>query len=125
MEEHDIITGHHKYTWSDRFGSIRHNWDLVGSKGALNFHISIMDNDRYPPTAGLEIHYCNPPEYMKNNPPSFTNCELTGGRCWHDGTSLYATEHLWPMIKAFLKSGDHRLIFTTLDTEYKSRFQNE
>jgi len=42
--------------------------------------------------------------------------------CWHDGTSLYATEHLWPIIEAYLRSGEHERIFLFLEHEADDRF---
>src|SRR3546814_5446238 len=50
------------------------------------------------------------------------NCWLIGGRCWHDGTSLYATDTLWPMIEAMLRTGDHETIFRVLEQEADTRF---
>ena len=49
---------HHKYTWAAPFGSVRHNWELVGPNGGINFHVSIVDG--YGPTAGLEFHHIQP-----------------------------------------------------------------
>jgi hypothetical protein len=111
----------HKYTWQRPFTSTRHNWEVVGPKGAVHFHASINDDDKYDPICGMEFHYCEPPEYMKNHAPSHVDCKLTGGRCWHDGTSLYASQ-LWPRIEAHLKSGAHKIIFGILESEYDARF---
>ena len=110
----------HKYTYTKPFGSPRHNWEVVGPNGAIHFHASLTEG--YSPNCGLEIHYCYPPEYMKDRAPSHVDCKLTGGRCWHDGTSLYASETLWPIFSAYLKYGEHDLIFKALEGEYKDRF---
>ena len=112
----------HKYTWTKPFGNVRHMWQLRGPEGAIHFHVTVMD-EQYGDSAGLEMHYTTPPDYMKGHAPHYIDCPFVGGRCWHDGTSLYASEHLWPMIKSFLMSGDHDMIFKTLEREYVDRFE--
>lgn len=114
---------HHKYTWQQPFTSVRHNWSLVGPKGAVNFHVSIMDDEKYPPTAGLEFHHLDDHPYAQGKAPHHLDCPLTGGRCWHDGTSLYATEHLWPLIEGYLRCGEHKQIFDILEREYCQHFE--
>lgn len=111
---------HHKYTWAKPFNSVRHQWELVGRHGGLHFHASITDG--YGVTAGLEVHYLTPPDYMRNDPPSQLPCWLLKCPCWHDGTSLYASETLWPMVEPMLRSGDHDTIFRILEREADERF---
>jgi hypothetical protein len=118
-----VTTRHHKYTWSKPFTNVRHEWSLIGRHAGISFHVS--PSAEYGDSAGLEIHYFSPPEYMDSQPPSHTECAYTGGRCWHDGTSLYAMEILWPMIQPMLKAGDHEVIFRVLEGEYNSRFHVE
>lgn len=108
---------HHKYTLHYSFGWMRHDWRLVGPNGGINFHIQIADEERYEPSAGLEFHHLS-----GEGAPDHVDCELTGGRCWHDGTSLYATESVWPQVKAHLAANDHKSIFKTLEFEYKRHF---
>jgi hypothetical protein len=106
----------HTYTWSRPYGdeTVHHRWELRSAYGGVHFHVSV--SSRYEPTAGLEFHYLRPIS-GKDDAPDHVNCPLTGGRCWHDGTSLYATETLWPQIKAYLKGGEHDLIFRVLERE--------
>lgn len=111
---------HHKYTYSKPFGSERHNWELVGPNGAVSFHTTIVDREKYAPKAGLEFHHRS-----GNDAPSQLNCPLTGGLCWHDGTSLYATESLWPQVESHLSNGDHESVFRILEWEYEKRFESE
>lgn len=113
---------HHKYTWSKPFSSVRHCWQLVGPKGGIHFTANV--DEKYPTTCGLEIHYAagHVPEYLSSDAPGDTNCWLIGGRCWHDGTSMYATESLWPMIESWLRIGDHEAIFRCLEREADERF---
>jgi hypothetical protein len=109
----------HKYTWSKPFSSVRHEWSLCGPIAAVHFHVSV--SAEHGDTAGLEIHYFEAPEYMADRAPSHIDCAYTGGRCWHDGTSLYAMETLWPMIEPMLRSGDHEIIFHLLEDELSRR----
>jgi len=111
---------HHKYTWAKPYGSIRHTWQLVGPRGAIHFHAAVTE--KYGVSAGLEIHYMTPPDYMQDQAPSQTKCWLLNCPCWHDGTTLYAEETLWPIFKAMLHSGDHEAIFRFLEQEADSRF---
>lgn len=115
---------HHKYTWSKPWSAVRHNWELVGPDGAINFHVSLHEEQYGGPSCGLEFHR---PSWSKRRPtgevPMHLNCPLTGGPCWHDGTSLYASERLWPMVEPMLRSGDHETIFRVLEGEYEAHFQ--
>jgi hypothetical protein len=111
---------HHKYTYSRPFSSASHVWELVGPNGAIHFHVSIMpDSTKYSPTAGLEFHHTSGDG---KTAPSQLNCNLTGGACWHDGTSLYATESLWPQVQQYLRTGDHESVFRLLEWEYEKHF---
>ena len=109
---------HHKYTFDPAFGSDRHNWQLVGEKGGLNFHVSILENKQYGPSAGLEFH-----SFAGKGSPSHTPCWLLGGPCWHDGTSSYAMDTLWPVIEPMLAAGEHRTIFRVLESEADRYFE--
>ena len=48
------------------------------------------------PSGGLEAHYRIPPHYMEDQAPSHARCHAIDAPCWHDGTSLYASEVLIP-----------------------------
>lgn len=111
----------HKYIWTRPFTSTRHHWEVRGPIGAVHFHISIMDDEKYEPSAGLEFHHTFDPSGGKEA-AHHIDCPMTGGPCWHDGTSLYATEHLWPEIKVWLASGNHQEVFRALEAEYDRHF---
>lgn len=111
---------HHKYTWSKPFSNAHHRWELVGPIGAIHFHVSLSES--YGPSCGLEYHHTEVCGFRTDEAPDHVNCPLTGGRCWHDGTSLYASEHLWPYIEPYLKTGDHERIFKILEGEADQRF---
>ncbi len=109
---------HHKYTWSKPWGSVHHRWEFVGPNGAVHFSVSLTEG--YGSTAGLEFHALS-----GDGAPDHLNCALTGGRCWHDGTSLYAQETVWPATEAMLRHGDHDGIFRALEREYEDHFERE
>lgn len=109
----------HKYEWSKPFMSIHHAWSLRGPRGGIHFHASLTPE--YAPSCGLEFHRDFDPSGGADA-ASHKNCWLTGGKCWHNGTSLYASEHLWPMIKMYLDRGDHESTFRILEQEYNEHF---
>jgi hypothetical protein len=105
-------------------GHWKHNYHLVGRWGGLNFHITDFGEerlaaipDRY--SAGLECHYRQPPDYMRNDPPSHDCCWLLKAPCWHDGTSIYAQETLLPLFDG----KDHVRMFVHLAKEADERFE--
>lgn len=112
---------HHKYTWAKPFTSVRHNWELVGPLGGVNFHVHVTE--QYPDSAGLEFHHTEACGWNTDEAPHHVDCPLTGGRCWHDGTSSYATDELWPEIKAYLRGGEHEKIFRVLEREADRHFE--
>lgn len=107
---------HHKYTWTMPFRSVRHQWELIGPKGGMHFHASEYKGEW---SCGLETHYL---ERQGDRAPSQVSCWLLHAPCWHDGTSLYATEHVWPIIGAYIKRGEHEKIFEFLEHESDGRF---
>lgn len=111
---------HHKYTWTKPFGSVKHNWELVGPDGAVHFHVGFYDPQA--PSAGLEFHHSRSAGRYNGEAPHHIKCWLTGEPCWHDGTSLYASESLWPMVEPMFRNGDHETIFRVLEGEYDRHF---
>lgn len=111
---------HHKYTWTKPFGSPRHMWEFVGPMGGVHFTVFLTSG--CDPSCGLEFHHTRAANYRPGTAPDHTKCWLTGEPCWHDGTSMYASETLWPMIEPILRNGDHETIFRILEGEYDGRF---
>lgn len=114
-----------KYEFSAGHGYPRHVWTCVGRHGAVHFHVTDMGDEwekqgheRY--SGGLEVHYRSPPDYMADNAPSQDKCWLLGCPCWHDGTSLYASETLVPMWR--VAPDDHKRMFEIMVREYESQF---
>lgn len=112
---------HHKYTYSRPFGSPRHMWEILGPEGGVHFTASFY-REGEEPSCGLEFHHTRASGYRCDEAPDHTKCFLTGEPCWHDGTSLYASETVWPSVKHMLRDGDHESVFRALEYEYDLRF---
>ena len=116
---------HQKYTYQMLFGNARHQWQVVGPVGAVHFHASINPEGRYGPSCGLEFHHSARANRYPDEAPHHLDCPVLGEPCWHDGTSLYAQESLWPLIEAYLRTGDHETVFRILEGEYVRRFEGD
>lgn len=112
---------HQKYTYSKPFMSPTHRWEVVGPDGGIHFHVSITPG--YEPSCGLEFHHAARAKYRCDEAPDRTNCPLIGEPCWHDGTSLYASESIWPMVEPMLRGGEHEAVFRLLEHEYEKHFR--
>lgn len=115
---------HHKYTWSKPFLSVRHNWEVVGPDGAVHFHVSMTE--KYAPSCGLEFHHTREAWrrlYGRKEAAHHRECSVLGEPCWHDGTSLYASERIWPLVQPLLRHGEHEEVFRILEHEYDSHFE--
>ena len=111
----------HKYTWSKPFMSVRHQWELIGPDGGIHFHVSISKD--YGDSCGMGFHRAAwSARRPQTEAPSQHKCWLIGGPCWHDGTSLYASEHVWPVVRDMLRMGDHEAVFRFLEGEYDHHF---
>ena len=117
---------HQKYTYQNSFGYAKHMWQVVGPVGAVHFHASVPPAERsHEPSCGLEFHHSARSGRYPNEAPHHLDCPVLGEPCWHDGTSLYAMESLWPMIESYLRTGDHEQVFRILESEYVSRFEGD
>lgn len=116
---------HQEYTYQTLFGSAKHYWQIVGPVGAVHFHASVSIDRKYETSCGLEFHHSARAGMYKTEAPHHLSCPVLGEPCWHDGTSLYATESLWPTIERWLKTGDHESVFRLLEREYCGRFESE
>lgn len=109
-----------KYEYTRPFGHGRHDWFVIGARGAIHLHISEPSDAKYDCVAGLEFHYRSPPDYMEDQAPSHDVCWVLKCPCWHDGTSLYAHEFYLPIWKG--NPHDHDGILRLLEGEYRQRF---
>jgi len=93
-------------------------WAVIGPAGAVDFHcnnVSIGHGIDW--IGGIEEHRREPDKYQVGKPPDHTDCRLLEGNCWHDGSSLYASEVLIPILK---QRGEDAL-WTQLEAEYRER----
>ena len=114
-----------QYIYELRFGNPQHTWTVLGAKGAVHLHITDYGEKheakyggRYQ--GGIEIHYRHPPEYMAEEPPSQDECWLLKCPCWHDGSSLQASEVWIPTWRA--SPHDHDGMFEMLKHDARQRF---
>lgn len=112
----------YKYTATLFAGKWRHDYQIIGRHGGMNFHVDDFgeSNKHFPQrySAGLEIHYREPPAYMDDQPPSHDMCWLLRCPCWHDGTTAYAEEALLPLFDGV----NHERLFAKLALESDERF---
>lgn len=112
-----------KYNYEVVFDSPRHTWSVIGANAGLHLHIT--DGKRYAQSedmrysGGIEIHYRYPPEYMQDQPPSQDKCWLLKCPCWHDGSSLQASE-IW-IPRWLMDPHDHDRMFRGLCHDLDSR----
>lgn len=113
-----------KYEYSKPWGSPHHVYTVIGALGAMHFHVNDMGAEKEDPWmrygGGLECHYRSAPDYMAEQAPSQDKCWLLCCPCWHDGTSLYASETVIPFWLA--APNDHERMFQFLIREYEDRF---
>lgn len=119
-----------EYRYTRRFGNPYHTYLVIGRHGAIHFHVTEYGEEtrRASPTmpeftAGLEVHYRQPPDYMSEQPPSHDECWAIKCPCWHDGTSLYAEETLLPMWLAV--RSDPERVLQMLESEADGRWARE
>lgn len=113
------------YEYTVRHGWPFHVWTLVGARGGIHLHISDRgEKDEYGRySGGIEIHHRSPPEYMQDQPPSHDECHVLKAPCWHDGSSLQASER-W--IPAWLADPhDHDRMFRLLAVDADHHFKHE
>ena len=97
------------------WGSVTTSFDIIGDVGALSLNINEYDPGKEP-SAGLETHS----RYSLGCAPSHDQCHVLGGApCWHDGTSLYASEHWLPMFKHVSDEEMLRLLCREADEQFE------
>ncbi len=77
----------------------RHTWSVVGPAGGVHIWASPITDRRWGKQfyGGVEVHSRTP--MYGDEKPSHDECWLIGGPCWHDGTSLYFSENIEPMLR--------------------------
>lgn len=96
-------------------------WACIGPEFAMHIHITDRGAEdqfsRY--YGGLEFHYRTAPDYLSDKAPSHTDCWLLKAPCWHDGTSVYASEVIIPFWE--MDPTNNERMFDFLKREYQRR----
>ena len=101
-----------EYKYTNRFYP-EHMWKVVSARMGIHLHITDLGekNTAMRYSGGIECHWRSPPDHMKDEVPH-KNCWVLGGVCWHDGSSMQATEHWIPLW--LLAPNDHDEMFRLL-----------
>lgn len=95
-------------------------WAVIGPLGAVDFHCSNTPvGHGFGRIGGIEEHRRAPADYQRADEPSHTDCRLLDGNCWHDGSSLYASDVLIPLLE---RDGEDAM-WAQLEREYAARFE--
>ena len=100
-----------------------HMWSFRTTLGGVHLHLfeAKLPSDIVPEwLGGYEAHYLSPPDYMPKDTPSQEHCWLLEARCWHDGTSLWASEFWVPFWRQ--APNDHDRIFDEMIRREHGRF---
>jgi hypothetical protein len=92
-----------QYIVAVRGGRATHMWTLSNADGAVHIHGWMHESPSYGREwlGGIEIH--SPKQLYGSEPadPTQKHCWLLDGPCWHDGSSLYFSEHLAPLLERY------------------------
>jgi len=117
-----------------RGGRITHLWSLADKTGGIHISANVMEwtSGGRDWIGGCETHYAAPPDYMKADKPSHEHCWVLGGPCWHDGSSLYFSENVAPMLPNAwdsnpndMKTRHHEYVLSEMRHLHRIRFQVE
>ena len=107
-----------------RYGEPHFSLAVIGFKGAFQFYFAVRMGFKVEPSYLMEgFHPLLPMGVEKHSrsgegEPHHTDCQFTGGNCWHDGSSLYAREHVMPLFLA----GGSKAVFELLEDRYREVF---
>jgi len=114
------------YTKSGAKEDERRRWLATGPKGVIELwsdQIRLKEEEGYTDAlfGGIEVHSRQPLSYQTST-PSHTDCKLTGGDCWHDGSSLAFDRMLRYLTD---DPDDDAVIFEELRSWYVSTYGDE
>jgi hypothetical protein len=108
------------YEWREAaWGTIYHSWFLVGPQGAV--HVHIAQSDKFEGGGGIECHWNEyRPEFARA--PDHLECQVTKRPCWHDGSSMFVSDHIMPMLNIKrITADDHGIVFGHCRDWYESK----
>ena len=106
-----------KYTMTEQsWGGWAHVWQLVCRRGAVHFHATEYDERTRQHTkekfsGGVEFHYLEAFAPDREERPYHQHCEILKQPCWHDGSSMMATDTFIPLIEHGVDSSVHSSVF--------------
>lgn len=98
-------------------------WSVVGPCGGIHIWGQFIEESSFGEKCygGIEIH-SNNPLYGDEDEPSQKDCWLIKGPCWHDGSSLYFSENIQPLIESY--ENEPGKITDSINSELKSWYEN-
>lgn len=108
-----------KYEYTNLFSQV-HKWSVISARLAVHLHIRTLkyrpgsDIPREP-HGGIEFHSRSPWPSSPDSAPDHDQCWLLKGPCWHDGSSLQASEYWIPRWQR--DPNDHEGMFAALAAE--------
>ncbi len=98
---------------------------VVGPDGGCEFHFTCANQEQRSygegaiTSGGFECHFKehSRPDYYAEARAHRHDCSITGGDCWHDGTSLWAREHWLPG----MASGGEEWVWRELEHAYRTK----
>ena len=102
-------------------------WAVVGKHGAIEFWMFSDDHLKglglsTRSLGGVETHQRTPFEYSQSQgTPDHEECPVLDGPCWHDGTSLWASEHWIPKYRIL----GEEWVWAELERTYRKTWGDE
>lgn len=101
----------------------RHIWSVSGPGGGIHVWASHLDGDAAfwgsNWIGGVEVHSRVP---MYEGQAPHDECWLIGGKCFHDGSSLYFSENIAPMLRDQITDAITEYIHSVCLSWYRGRF---
>lgn len=104
------------------FNDLKLNFAVVGPRGGIHYWTMTTVDKGWGRTGGIEMHS---PVAMYSGQVTHGRCWLLGGDCWHDGSSLQATEYWNPLFDRCNVSMDFEPLWRSLEGEYRQRFADK
>lgn len=104
------------------FGKDRFIFAVTSRDYAVHFWCERVLDDPNTPSGGefqrsfggIEYHWPMSPKWGKRE-PDHNRCWITGKPCWHDGSSLQASEVYIPMFRMCNETGDFEPLWNKLE----------
>lgn len=113
-----------EYRYKREFKHAYHTWIVIARHLAMHLHVTDLGEENDPRyCGGIEQHWREPPNYMKDEAPSHDRCGVLEAPCWHEGSSMAATDHWIP--HWLVDVNDHDRMFRLLEGEVNKRTEEE